>query len=148
MSRRSRCGASRRTSSAGRTSTPRPASLLASALSISASSESTGFCTPPAFTSSVSITHGSFSTKPVSLQILVIASAPSCRFRRRTVERVLERLRPDAAIGIDEDLLLRQAKAQIGVDDRLDGIRHPLRLEAAADDLADRGVLVARATKG
>ena len=36
---------------------------------------------------------------------------------------------------------------EIGVDDRLDGVGDLVRAEAAADDLADRGVLVGRAAE-
>src|SRR3954453_14076647 len=61
-----------------------------------------------------------------------------------SIERLLERRGTDTAVGVDEFFLRVEPKAEIGVDDLLDGIGDFFRREAPADDLADRSVLVGR----
>src|SRR5690606_2315481 len=75
------------------------------------------------------------------------SSCSSGGFRRIAVKRLLERLRTDAPIGRQKGFRSGEAEAQIGIDDHLDRIRHLFRCKAAADDLADGGVLVAGAAK-
>src|SRR4051812_48681977 len=64
-----------------------------------------------------------------------------------SIERLLERRGTDTAVGVDEFFLGIEPEAEIGLDDQLDGIGDLLRREAAADDLADRGVFVGRTTQ-
>src|SRR5215217_4287782 len=128
--------------------TPRPLSP-ACAFSMKAATPRIAFSFEPALLSSVSTTHGSSVTKPVSFQIFVILSSlrSGGLLCAVAVKRVLEGLRADAAIGIEEFLARIKAQAEIDIDDRLDRIRHLFRLEAASDDFANRGILVARAAE-
>src|SRR5712671_3570096 len=64
-----------------------------------------------------------------------------------SIERLLERRGTDSAVGVDKSFSWVQPKAEIGFDNLLDGVGDLFRAEAAADDLADRGVLVGRAAK-
>src|SRR5262249_36989454 len=64
-----------------------------------------------------------------------------------SIERLLERRGTDTAVGVDKTFAGIEPKAEIGIDDLLDGIGDLFRGEAAADDLADRGVLVGRAAE-
>src|SRR5271154_50436 len=60
------------------------------------------------------------------------------------VERLLEWRHAEAPIGGQEVFFGTRPLLHIGVDDRLHSLDDRLRAEARPDDLADRGVLVAR----
>src|SRR5258706_16329527 len=60
-----------------------------------------------------------------------------------SIEAFLERLRADAAIGVEETLAA-VPKVLIGVDDVLDRIHDPFAIEAGSENLAERGVFRAR----
>ena len=62
------------------------------------------------------------------------------------IEFLPEWLNADAAIGVEEALAGR-ARFEIGVDDGLDRIGDFVLAERGADDVADRGGLVARAAE-
>src|SRR4029079_17786952 len=64
-----------------------------------------------------------------------------------SIERLLERRGTDTAVGVDEFFLWVEPEAEIGLDDLLDGVGDLLRREAAADDFADRRVLVGGAAQ-
>src|SRR3982750_4327253 len=64
-----------------------------------------------------------------------------------SIERLLERRGTDTAVGVDKTFTGTEPKAEIGVDDLLDGVGDLFRKKAAADDFANRGVLVGRSAK-
>src|SRR5262245_16567798 len=88
---------------------------------------------PPALTSGASMTAGLRGI--VSLVL------------NRSVEGELEGLLAGAAIGREKVLTLVLADGQIGLDDRLDGVGHPLRGEAWTEDVADVRIVLRAAAE-
>src|ERR1700754_1105745 len=61
---------------------------------------------------------------------------------RIAIDFLLERIEADAAVSIQEPLVLAGPLFQIDVHDVLDGIRDLVDREAGTDDLADRGIVL------
>src|SRR6516164_3293592 len=74
-------------------------------------------------------------------------SAATASVSSSAIEGLLERCLPEPPVGREEALLGTLSVAQIGVDQRLDRVDHLGAGEAVADDLADRGLLVAGAAE-
>ena len=72
---------------------------------------------------------------------MIQSSATMALFLSSGIERLLERLGAEPAIG-GEELLAGLATREIGVDDLLDGVGHICSpAKPGAEDGADRGVL-------
>src|SRR5262245_27057647 len=63
------------------------------------------------------------------------------------IERLLERSGAEPAVGVEEPFGAVHPQREIGFDDRFDRVGHLVGAEAAADDLAERRMLVAGAAE-
>src|SRR5262245_22417917 len=92
---------------------------------------------PPAAASAAPSAFGSSS---VAASAGSATSVPVAR-SSRAIESLLERLRADAAPGVEESLSIA-ALRKIRLDDGVDRLRHRFRAEARADDRADGRVVL------